>query len=382
MQDITSPLALTKPDGTQMTRVEAEKALWEQCKTSHVMRRVAASQFGLDSRYVWGLKPTSITHWILDELIRKRVISGEQIGVNPDLESDDSYFNSYIQKLAVFVQEGRALQPKEGEGINMSDFNHQMPPPNGQNGFAPPNAFSQPPQQPQFQQQPPQQGGYAPPAPPQFNAGQSSFGPPPQPSFGPPPPAAPPQNVSPPPSFPPQGPPPPVAAPQQQGFAPPTGAPPPPPAAAPQAARRGRRASEPGTPPQQAQPQPSAQMQMQMPTMPAAPAFGAPPPVSFGNAPAPAFGQPAPSAPQQMQQPQQQGPDPDIEFLKGAVKQLSQIVASQDETLKQILRLVRGIDASTSVPIRGYWQKPLPTSGEQLSNEATFKEIGLPYPPQ
>src|SRR4051812_33963433 len=101
-------LALSKPDGSGLSRIEAEKELWDKCKIVHNMRLLAAYHFGLENRFALSMTPTSAVHWLLDEMIRKRMIAGEQIGVQPELESDNSYFNSYIQRLRVFVENGQA----------------------------------------------------------------------------------------------------------------------------------------------------------------------------------------------------------------------------------------------------------------------------------
>lgn len=377
-------LVLQKQDGSLLTRIEAEKELWDKCKTSHAMRRYAWGQLRLDSRYAWMLKPTSVTHWILDELHRKRLIGGDPIGVQPELESDDSYFNSFIQRLGVFVQEGRALPPKEGEGIDMSDFQHQMPPaPNGQQpqqSYAPPppppmgfppaaqqagpppgaGQFGPPPGQPQFapQQQQPPQPQYA--APPQAQ----NFGPPPSqqpPQFGSPPPQQ--ASFGPPPgqpAFPPQGPPPPVAPPQLPGQ-------PAAPAATAPSDRRPRKsaaAAPAGAPPGAQQQMPFGQPAQQPQ------GFGAPPVVSGFGAPQGAPG----AAPQQS--------SAEIADLKAQVTKLEATIAQLAQQVALILHKTVGIDAAVSIGVRGYYSQPLPGTVEQLNTEATFKECRLPYPPQ
>jgi len=390
-------LELTKPDGSLLTRIEAEKHVRDVCKTSHVQRRFAWGQLGLDYQFVWMMKPITVTHWILDELIRKKQIAGDLLGIQPELDTDDSYFNSFIQRLAVFVQDGRALQPKEGEGIIMADF-QQMGPPNGQppgapgyNPPPPPAGFGPPPQPPGYApQQPPQ--GYAPP--------QQGFAPPQQ-GFGPPPMQPPPQQYQQPqqPSFPPQGAPPPIpppqmappsmgapppamgapqtmapppmgAPPQQPQMAPP-GQPPAPPAQAP-SNRRGRGKAAEGAPPQ-----PGV-----LPGQQALPLGNAQQPQGFGAPPAMAgFGPPA------MGQPQQQQGGGDTAALQAQINELKGLVAAQSRQLEgllsmvgQVLHLSKGTDAAVSCMIRPYYEKQLPQQPQQLGTEATFKEIGLPYP--
>lgn len=376
-------LALAKPDGSVLNRVEAEKELWDKCKTSHTMRRLAWGQFGLDNRYTWMLKPTSITHWILDEMIRKRMIAGDPIGVQPELESDDSYFNSFIQRLKVFVEDGRAMLPKEGEGIDMENFNQGAPPPmNGQPtnmpGYAPPPpppmGYPAPQGQPQqFQQQPPPPSQYAAPPPPpaQYGAPPAVPGyPAPQgqqqmqfgqqaPQFG----QQAPQVASP---FPPQGPPPPIgqpqmppqgmpqAAPQGMMTGPAQGAPPPAPPATSPSNRRGRGKSAEAAP-QAAPPQQN---------------FNTPPQGMMPPQGMPQFGQ------QVAQAPQGGGSD----ALQAQVAELKGIIAQQAQQIAQILHMVKGVDAAVSILIRPYYEKGLPQQPQQLGTEATFKECQLPYP--
>lgn len=368
IQDLT----LSKPDGSLLTRIEAEKELREKCKIFHNMGLLASYHLGLENRFALGMTPTSIIHWILDEMIRKKLIAGEQIGVQPDLESDASYFNAYTQRLGVFVQNGQALMPKEGEGIDMSDFQQNGAPPQG---FTPPppppmGYGQQAPQQQQQYQQPQQQGGFGPPpgAPPQ------NFGPPPggPPAFGPPTGAP---GFGPPPGGPPMGPPPGFpqqAAPPQpqmppQGMPPQQAAPPPPPAQAPSNRRRGKAAE--AAPPAQAAP-----TQQTMPFPGGAPAqqpqgFGAPPAV-------PGYGPPVMGQPQA----QQAAPQADTGALQAQINELKGIVNMQSQVLQQLLHIAKGIDAAVSITVRPYYEKLLPTQPSQLGTEATFKEIGLPYP--
>lgn len=343
-------LVLKRSDGSLLTRVEAEKELWDKCKTSHAMRRVAWSQFGLENRFAWMLKPTSIVHWVLDEMIRKRMIAGDQIGVQPELESDESYFNSYIQRLRVFVEDGRALKPKEGEGIDMSDFQNQMPPQNGQP--VPQQSFSPPPPPVGFPgQQPPQQApqSFAPPPPPQ------QYGAPPQamPGY-----QAPPQmpQFGAPPSFPPQGAQPPVSQPQL----PPQGAPPAPPAQAPSNRRRAK--ADAGAPPPGMPQVPSQQ------SMPFAGPSSPPLPGTFAQ----------PSAPPQFGTPQVA--QADSSALQAQINELKGQVDAQGKVLQQLLHILKGVDAAASIMLRPYYKQQMPQQASQLSTEATFNEIGMPYP--
>lgn len=373
-------LELSSPNGIPLTRIQAEKELWDKCKTSHMMRRLAWGQLGLDGRFAWMLKPTSVTHWILDELIRKKQITGEPIGVQPELDTDDSYFNSFVQRLIVFVQDGRALQPKEGEGIDMSDIqNPGYPSAPGFNPPPPPGNFG-PPQQgmPQPQQFAPQQ-----------QQAPQNFGPPPQgmPQFGPPggQQQPPPQQYQQPPSFPPQGMPPVAAPPQQmapppqqqfapqpqQGFAPPPqqqlGQPPAPQAQAPSNRRRAK--ADAGPPPGAAPGPLPGQATLPFPAS-QPPGFGTPPgmsPAQFGQPPAQQM-----AAPQGHQGVSNEALQAQNAELKSIVQQLSQQVHQQGVML-------RAIDMALSIHVRGMYNRP----AEQLSQynlETTFKEIGLPYP--
>jgi hypothetical protein len=381
-------LVLKKPDGSLLTRIEAEAELWDKCKTSHMMRRLAWGRYGLDQRFTWILKPTSVTHWVLDELSRKKFISGDPIGVQPELESDDSYFSSFVQRLKVFVEEGRALAPKEGEGINMSDFQHPGPmmmPQNGQQpsmpGFAaPPSPVGFPPAPPpmgapQFQQ-PQAPVGFPPQAPPPMGAPQAPQGyPPAGPQFGAPQFGAQPQQ----PAFPPQAMPAPGAPPPMMQ---PQGAPPAPPAQAP-ANRRGRgktdAAPAPGTLP--------GQQQLPMGAPPQG--FGAPPmmPPQFGAPQGmPQMGAPQQMAPQTQQAPMQQGGANNGELL-AAIAQLKNIVEEQGKLLQHLgsklletQRMVKAIDIVSSISLRGFYNAPRPATEADLGLEATFKAVNIPYP--
>lgn len=310
-----------KPDGSPYFRVEMEQLIRENLKSAMAKRNEAIKFYGLAQREGLSMKPVPLMHWLLDQMIARGEVYGDQIGIQPQDDFDPKTEAEFAQRLYAFVQAGQALQPKEGEMPIMSNF----PPPPPVPGQAPP-AYPPPPA-------PPAQGGWAPPPPPAATPQAQG------PQFGPPPGYAPPQAPA---AFAP-----PPAPPQQMTQQPQPGfAPPPPPPAAPQAAPegaptpaggRGRRSSKatanvpppppPGVAPQQAAPQ------MAPPPPPAAPQFapqgqpGFPPPAQFGGftppgvAPAPA---PAP-------QPQGSVTDPTLVKVQQDVESLRAQVGALEE---------------------------------------------------
>ena len=283
---------IAKSDGSLYNRVEAEQRIREQIPKIYHRRMLAKKQLGLPMAPAFDMKDVVLLHWMLDELTRQGKIVGEVAGVNVSSYGDENEQRQFSQRLTALIQSGQALQPKDGEGV---DMNAPGTPPgnNGapQQGFvppAPPMGIGVPPgyQPPQ----PPQ--GFVPQGPPQGFVPQ---GPPQGPPQGYVPPQGPPQT------FTPQGPPmmPPGYAPQQgvpQGppMSPPQAAPQQP--AAPPPARRTRKAAT-EAPAQQAQaPAPQQQFaplpqQAQIPLpqqpafqqmAPAAPAQVSGPPVDLG----------------------------------------------------------------------------------------------------
>jgi hypothetical protein len=181
---------MRKPDGAFFTRLEMEQQLREKLSTVH-HRRLKAINLGLDSRAAYDMYPISVTHWILDQWVLKGEVRGEYIGVRSELkaDSDNEYFRQFTQRLAMFIENGWAVLPNPGEGIDMNQMNQPpMPPmpPNGQQG---PQQFA-PPAPPQM---PPGMPGMPPGMPPmpQMGAPQQQFGGPPMPPMPPQAPQAP-----------------------------------------------------------------------------------------------------------------------------------------------------------------------------------------------
>jgi hypothetical protein len=358
-----SGLSLIKPDGSAMTRLEAEHTIRTSLGTVHHMRHLASRDFGLDKKLMFLIKPVSVIHWILDEMVRRKLIIGEEIGVKPELESDPNYFNTFQQKIAAFVQSNQAMMPKEGEGVNMSDINNMMPPgappQNGhpQTGFAPP-----PPPPPMFQSGAPTPN--VPPPPPQTGFGAA---PPTQQSFGPP--TGMPQQFGPPnqtqqtqPAFPPA-----------PGGQPSHVPPPPPPVPAQTRTPRATRKSNDLDKTVVAAPPASSGFGQQFGAPGANMPMSSPLPASVNQVPV----NMTPTMPTPMGAPAQ---DPRIDQLQQQIASLSKIVEQQSTMLSQILQLSKNVDMACSIVTRVYYQQNLPTRPEQLGCEVTFKDIGLPIP--
>lgn len=258
-------LKYAHPDGRLRTRLEMEQWLRQEVPKVHWLRIIASRVFGLTKQISWDMKEIVLKHWLLDEMVRRQAIVGDQLGVNANASNDEGEVRQFTQRLAALIQSGQAVQPQHAEGIDMSGYQPPPPPmiggpvpPNGQQQMAyppgppqppqpqgPPQGYAHPPgppQQPQYQQPP-----MAPPGPPGPSMAPPGYGPPPGPPMGPPPgvpqvpqqtgggrrgrkpadqaaqpagPPAPPQGFAPPPF--PAGPQAPVAAPQMPppGFAP------------------------------------------------------------------------------------------------------------------------------------------------------------------
>lgn len=173
-------LKMTKEDGSLLSRFEMETQL--RAETVH-HRRLRASKAGLPSKTAQSMLPISVTHWLLDHWVQHKIITGDIFGVSSEFGADDpinkDYLRQLAQRLMLFVENGLAVLPNPGEGIDMS-FAQQppgfpMPPaPNGQQGapsFAPPA-----PPMPGM----PMPGGLQPPAPPQMPGMPQMAGFPPQ----------------------------------------------------------------------------------------------------------------------------------------------------------------------------------------------------------
>ncbi len=352
-------LKYNHPDGRMKTRLEMDQWLRSDVPKVHWLRIIASRVFGLQKQVSWDMREIVLKHWLLDEMVRRQLIVGDQLGVNTNNSNDEQELRQFTQRLAAFIQAGHAVPPQQAEGVDMNGFTPPPPPnmgqPNGQQAY-PPGPPAPPP---------------APPGPPQ------QFAPPPMPpgapqGFAPQQPQYAPQPVSPPA--------PPQVAPPQHNFAPPppgapmagppmAGPPPAPPQqTAPQGGRRTRGAKE-GAP------------QMAPPAAPVPPMPG-PPGAPQGFAPAPFPGAPqapvpppqnfaplppqAPQAPQQMQlpmpppsAPQQQVAAPTVDLTPilnavGGLQQQIQSLAAQNEALRKKVDVLSVVN---TVLARAIYQK-------------------------
>jgi hypothetical protein len=153
-------LMFQKPDGLPFNRIEMERQMREKWNKVHYLRIQAIHLYGLDKRFVYDMREAHLRHWVLDEMIRRGQIAGDQIGVNVHAHNDEAEQRTFLQKLVVFVQTGNAVLPKEGEGVDMTVFQNPPPPPvsNGIPTFAPPA----PPPPPAGIAPPPLPPGYGP----------------------------------------------------------------------------------------------------------------------------------------------------------------------------------------------------------------------------
>lgn len=203
-------LQTSHDNGNLYHRLEMEQQLREKIETVHERRLLAIDPFGLEHKVAYDMKPVTVTHWILDEMIRRGLINGEEIGVGSTLGSDNhpESFKQFGQRLALFIENGWAVSPHKAEGIDMSKYPPAPPvgvPPNGQTApaaYAPPAPPVGPPAGPP--------AAYAPPAPPApATAPPAAYAPPAPAAYAP---APTPGHVAPP-AYAPPGPPAPPAAP-------------------------------------------------------------------------------------------------------------------------------------------------------------------------
>lgn len=384
-------LQLRKPDGTIYPRIEMEQQMRDLWKRVYWLRRKASIEYGLSNITSHDMKEAVLRHWVLDEMIRRGQITGNQIGVSATNYNEENEHRQFVQRLAALIQAGEAIMPKDGEGVDMSNLPQQPPPPviqNGQNGYA---------QQPQFT--PPAPPMMTPPVAPPNMAAPPGYAPPQPPSF------ASPQGVAPPPGMvpPPQGfvpqpmsqplPQPPM--PQQQNFAPngfapgmipqqaaPSMAPPMAPQMAPQMAPpqgnppnfappgvgvpqqamppqliggRGRKKQDAAPVPPIMQATPVPPMGMAPGMIPAAPQGFAPQAAPFQQAPAP-----VPS----------QAPGVDLSPLVAKIDSLTTLVANQEQMLQELYRQIEMITKASSLSLFVLYQK----SGV-VNLENTLREI-------
>lgn len=393
MPESAPKIEFQKQDGSLFSRVEMEQQLRKEFKKVYWLRQMAARDYGLPTVTAYDMVEAQVRHYILDAMIDKRQIYGDKIGVNVQTYRDENEKRQFTQRLMAFIQAGHAVQPKDGEGVDMNNMQPPggfPPPPNGQ-----PQNFMPPPP-------PPMGGGYPPPGaqqamPPQPPAGPPGGYPPPPPAFqqqppqfqppGAPPPPAPQQFAPPQPPqqfqqpMPPQGPPPgpPMGGPGfgpppgppmggQQMAPPPMGAPPgppPPQAAAPQGGGRGRKKQEaaPPAPPPQAAPVPP----LGVPPQGFAPLPGPQAPQGVPLPPAGGFG-PPPGVPTQA--PQQAAPTVDLSGLQNQINALQQ-------KLDTVTALLRTQDIALATVIRAIYQRP---GGHDLAGvlKELYPNIQLP----
>lgn len=380
-----------KPDGSLFNRLEMEEQMRQVWPKIHWIRIMANKFYGLPQPAAFGMEEAVLRHWTLDEMIRRGQVTGDVSGVDAQTYNDDASKRQFIQGLQYLIQSGQAITPREGEGIDMTNF-VPPPPPMGGPGAPPPNGTPGPQPMP-FQPPPMAPQGFGPPMP----AGMPQT--PPQP--GPAPQMQPPPMPMQPPGMMPQGAP--AFAPPMPGtpgmpqmpstpVPPMPGTPPPqmpqPQQAAPQGGgRRGKRSD------QQAQ-SPGPQQAAPVPPMPQGPPQGfGPPPGQFSPPAGPpgappmmpppgapggqqGFVQPPPMASQGFAMPPQQAPAPQAapaaQAPDPAVQQkLDQILANQTQITSRLGVLEVGI----CVALRATYGKP---GAPDL--RAFLTELGLQLP--
>lgn len=141
-------LQYVRPGGILLSRVEMEKQMLQVWPKAYWIRIKANKIYGLPKKPAFDMEEVVLRHWLLDEMVRRGQIAGDQLGVDVQNYSEESEVRQFTQRLTAMVRSGQALPPKEG--IDMST---QQPP----NTFMPPGA-------PTFM--PPGVPTFAPPAPP------------------------------------------------------------------------------------------------------------------------------------------------------------------------------------------------------------------------
>jgi hypothetical protein len=349
-----------RPNETRRrTRLEMDEWLRAEVPKVHWLRIHACRTLGLPKQISWDMREIVLRHWMLDELIRRQLITGDLLGVNATTSNDEAELRQFTQRLTAIIQAGQAVQPQHAEGVDMNGY--QPPPPPVMGGAPQPGPQAAyppgPPAPPQGAHMP---TGYAPgpqqpPGPP-----QQQFAPQPQAPVGPPGYAPPPVGV-------PMGPPQTMQPPQA-----PVGPPGAPPQAPP--AGGGRRARR-----QDAAPQPTAPAAPVPPMGPGAPQGFAPAGYAAPAAPggfAPPVPQMASSAamgvppPQNFQAPTPQVAAPTVD-LSGVNQKLDQILARIAVTEKK-LELVSMVDTIVG---RAIYQK-----GGTADAAGFLTEVGIPLP--
>lgn len=170
---IADSLIAPKPDGTPYSRPEMETRIRDIAGTTQVKRLITIERYGLHTKVAYDMKPITVIHWLLDKMIDKGEVQGNKMNISSDLGADHvpETFNQFCQVLSLFIENGSALRPLDGE-IPMDKLN--IPPPPGQ-----PVAPGQP-------AQPQQQAAFTPPPPPPMPGAQPMMAqPPPPPTMAP-----------------------------------------------------------------------------------------------------------------------------------------------------------------------------------------------------
>jgi hypothetical protein len=356
-------LQYNHPDGRPRTRLEMDQWLRADFAKVHWLRIIASRVFGLPKQISFTMREIVLRHWFLDEMIRRQLVVGDQLGVNANASPDDeNELRQFTQRLAALIQAGHAVPPQHAEGVDMSGYQPPPPPNMGGNLPPPPNgqqqmAYPPGPPQPPPHQPPPPSGppmGYAqPPVPPQ---------PQPPPQFQQPP--APPA----------------MSPPMAPGYGPPPGPPMGPPQGAPQqtAPRRGRppKDQSAAAPPAPSQVAPQSFAPPQAPPFPAGPpAPVAAPPQGPGNfAPLPNHGAvPMPSIPM----PNKPAAPQATSNLDQKLDQLLSLVSQQNTRIAALERKTEILGMVNTVLARAMYQKQGPQTPESF-----LTELELPLPPQ
>lgn len=348
-------LQCSHPDGRPRTRLEMDEWLRKEVPKVHWLRIHASRTLGLPKQISWDMREIVLRHWILDEMIRKQLITGYELGINPNTSNDDVEIRQFTQRLAALIQAGQAVQPQHAEGVDMNGYTPPPPPVMGGAPQAAPQAAypAGPPAPPGVPMGAP--GGYqsALPGPPQFQ-------PPPGSPAGPPGYAPPPSGV---PMAPPSMQPGPGPAPMGPPGAPPAGPP-----------ANGRRAKR-GDAPQQVAPPaaPVPPMGAQAPQG-FAPAGYAQPPAPQGFAPPMPTQQAVP--PQTYQAaPVQQTPQVDLSSVNTQLSQVLNTLNSIAVRNAALEKKVEILSMMNTVLCRGIYQKAGNTDAA-----AFLTELGVPLP--
>lgn len=122
-----------------LDRAELEALVRAELKTVH-HKRMMAVKLGLPWKVAYDMKPITVIHWILDKYISDGQATGQLMGVSSEAGADDNKdtFDQFTQKLAMFIENGWAVMPNKGEGIDMNRMQPPPPAPNGATGPAAP----------------------------------------------------------------------------------------------------------------------------------------------------------------------------------------------------------------------------------------------------